>query len=128
MIKHNVLISYRSFLKDKHTFLINLVGLSTGLACVLLIYLWVQDERQVDSFHEKEDQLYQARIHHQFPSGKIDTWESTSALLGEKHSKNSIQRLKRRLNSVPKKSILEESSPMRQTYSRTRHVCQSQFL
>ncbi|MEM9722644.1 MAG: permease prefix domain 2-containing transporter, partial [Bacteroidota bacterium] len=32
MFKHHILISYRSALRNKSTFLINLIGLSTGLA------------------------------------------------------------------------------------------------
>jgi len=59
MFKHNLLITYRSFLRHKSTFLINLIGLSTGLTCALLIYLWVQDELKMDRFHEKNDRLYQ---------------------------------------------------------------------
>ena len=59
MIKHNFLITYRSFLRNKSSFLINLLGLSSGLACALLIYLWVADEVSVDKFHEHDGQLYQ---------------------------------------------------------------------
>ena len=59
MFKHNLIISYRSFLRNKSSFLINLLGLSSGLVCALLIFLWVQDEVRIDKFHEKDDQLYQ---------------------------------------------------------------------
>ena len=82
MIKHNLLISYRSFLRNKSSFLINLTGLSTGLACVLLIYLWVHDEMGVDKFHERDSQLYQVMQHYQFPN-EIQTWEHTSGPLAE---------------------------------------------
>jgi putative ABC transport system permease protein len=37
---------------------INLVGLAIGLACCLLIFLWVQDELSFDRFHENKAQLY----------------------------------------------------------------------
>ncbi|MBX2877552.1 MAG: ABC transporter permease [Saprospiraceae bacterium] len=59
MFKHNLLISWRSFKKDRSTFLINLLGLSTGLTCALLIFMWVQDEQMMDKFHEKDAQLFQ---------------------------------------------------------------------
>ena len=36
---------------------INVVGLAIGLACCLLILLWVQDELSFDRFHENKDQL-----------------------------------------------------------------------
>jgi len=82
MFRHNFLITYRNFLRYKSTFLINLIGLSTGLACVLLIYLWVADELSVDKFHQKDEQLYQVLRNFQRPEG-IETRENTSALLGE---------------------------------------------
>ena len=40
MLSHHLLLTYRTFLRFKGSFLINLTGLSTGLACTLLIYLW----------------------------------------------------------------------------------------
>ncbi len=59
MLKHNIKLFFRNIKKYKGTFLINVIGLSTGLACVLLITLWVVDELQVDKFHKNDAQLYQ---------------------------------------------------------------------
>jgi len=59
MLRHNLLIIFRSLSRFKSTFFINLIGLSTGLACALLIYLWVNDELSVDKFHEKSERIYQ---------------------------------------------------------------------
>ena len=59
MLRHNLILAFRNFRRYKSTFLINLVGLSSGLACALLIFLWVQDELSVDKFHSKDDRLYQ---------------------------------------------------------------------
>lgn len=82
MFYHNLLITYRNFLRNKSTFAINLIGLSTGLACVLLIYLWVSEELSVDKFHQKDEQLYQVLKNSPHPEG-IKTRENTSALLSE---------------------------------------------
>lgn len=59
MFQHHLLLIYRNFNRSKASFFINLIGLSTGLACALLIFLWVQDELAVDKFHEQDSQLYQ---------------------------------------------------------------------
>lgn len=59
MFRHNLLITYRTFLRYKSSFFINLIGLSSGLASTLLIYLWVMDELSMDKFHEKDSQLFQ---------------------------------------------------------------------
>ncbi|QNF32800.1 ABC transporter permease [Adhaeribacter swui] len=58
MIRHTFLLIYRHFLRFKGTFFINLVGLSTGLAGAIVIYLWVYDELHFDKFHEKDKQLF----------------------------------------------------------------------
>ena len=82
MFRHTLLLAYRSFLRFKSTFFINLVGLSTGLAGALLIYLWVSNELSVDKFHEKEGQLYQVLTNHETPQG-IETGDMTPVPLAE---------------------------------------------
>ena len=82
MLKHNLLIMFRSFKQNKSTFFINLIGLSTGLVCALLIYLWVNDELHVDKFNENDDQLYQVFSNHEYSSGII-TEKATSFKLEE---------------------------------------------
>ncbi len=82
MFRHQMLITYRSFLRDKSTYLINLIGLSTGLACVLFILLWVQDELNIDTFHEKNDQLYQVMETFNF-NDQIETYEDTRAMIAQ---------------------------------------------
>ena len=59
MFKSYVKIAWRNLVKDKRFTLLNLIGLSTGLASALLIYLWVGDELRIDKFHQKDAQLYQ---------------------------------------------------------------------
>jgi putative ABC transport system permease protein len=59
MLKNYFKIAWRSMIRDKQFTLLNLIGLATGLACALMIYLWVNDELSVDKFHENRDELYQ---------------------------------------------------------------------
>lgn len=82
MLQHNLLITLRGFKRHRISFLINLIGLSTGLAASLLIFLWVSDERSVDTFHENNDQLYWAMTHFDLPSG-INTWDYTPGPLAK---------------------------------------------
>lgn len=80
MFKHNLILAFRNFKRYKSSFLINLIGLTSGLACTLFIYLWVSDEVNVDKFHEKESQLYQVMEHQQY-ADNIMTTTSTPGLL-----------------------------------------------
>lgn len=82
MFKHNLLIIFRNIKRNKSSFFINLIGLSTGLACALLIFLWVTDEFQIDKFHEKDDRLYQVMLNFPRPNG-IQTSECTPGLLAQ---------------------------------------------
>ncbi|MEQ9413362.1 MAG: ABC transporter permease, partial [Cyclobacteriaceae bacterium] len=82
MFRHNLLVSLRNFTRYKTTFAINLIGLSTSLACALLIYLWVADELSMDNFHEKDNRLYQVMERRQ-NLDNIGTQQSTPWLLAE---------------------------------------------
>ncbi|MDR3716358.1 MAG: ABC transporter permease [Puia sp.] len=80
MLKNYIKIAWRNLLKDRQFTLLNLVGLSTGLACVLLIFLWVNDELQVDRFHANDGRLYQVMVNQKNADG-VRTIEATSAML-----------------------------------------------
>lgn len=79
MLKNYFTVAWRHLLKNRQFTLLNLVGLSTGLACTLLIWLWVQDERAVDRFHKNDDCLFQVMAHRPHSSG-ITTSAETPAL------------------------------------------------
>ena len=81
MIKHNILLYLRKIQKHRSTFFINLIGLSTGLACVLLVYLWVSDELTIDKFHENDERLYQVRRNVPVAPGELVTSSSNSSLM-----------------------------------------------
>lgn len=58
MIKTYFKIAWRSLVKDKQFTLLNVMGLSAGLACSLLIFLWVSDEISFDKFFANDDRMY----------------------------------------------------------------------
>ena len=59
MLQNYLKIALRNLSKNKVYTLVNLFGLSFGLACTLLISIWVWDEFRHDSFHEKGENIYQ---------------------------------------------------------------------
>jgi len=80
MFKHNLILTFRNFKRFKSSFFINLIGLSTGLACTMFIYLWVADEMNTDKHYAKDDQLFQVMEHQQYADHIMTTW-STPGLL-----------------------------------------------
>jgi hypothetical protein len=87
MFRHHLLLFFRSSLRSKSTFFINLIGLSTGLACALLIYLWMSDELLVDKFHEKDSRLYQV-MQNSKEDNAIQTHEDTRGLMASALARN----------------------------------------
>ena len=75
-------MAWRNFLKDRQFSVLNLIGLSTGLACTILIYLWITDELHVDRFNEKDNQLFQIMQNAKNTTG-IETVEHTPGLLAK---------------------------------------------
>jgi len=49
---------WRNARKYRLISIINLAGLAVGLACCILISLWIQDELSFDRFHQKADRIY----------------------------------------------------------------------
>jgi ABC-type antimicrobial peptide transport system permease subunit len=66
----------------KSTFFINLIGLSTGLAGAILIYLWVSDELNMDKFHLNDKRLFEVLINEK-KGDKVVTTKGTGGPVGE---------------------------------------------
>ena len=58
MLKNYLKTAFRSLKRRKSYTLINVVGLAVGIACTIMILLWVLDELSYDRFHEKAERLY----------------------------------------------------------------------
>ncbi len=77
-----LLLTLRRFRREKRSFLINLTGLTSGITCTILIFLWVWDEMQVDRFHTQDQQLY--HVLGNFKQGDaLNTWNGTPSPLGD---------------------------------------------
>ena len=58
MLKNYLKIALRNLLKYKGYSLINILGLAIGMACCMVILLYVRHELSFDAFHSKADRLY----------------------------------------------------------------------
>ena len=58
MIKNYFKISLRIIKQHKEYSLINIIGLAMGMACCIIILLWVQDEMSFDGFNKNAASLY----------------------------------------------------------------------
>ena len=82
------IVMFRNYLKmtlrnmRKHTIysFINVIGLAIGMACCILILLWVLQELSFDRFHEKRDRLFRVLQHIKY--SEVVTWSITQGPLG----------------------------------------------
>ena len=58
MFNNYVKIAFRNLMKQKIYSLINITGLAIGMACCIVIFLFVQYEFSFDRFHDKADRIY----------------------------------------------------------------------
>lgn len=75
MLKNYFNVALRNLFKHKFYSLINILGLSIGLTCFLMISLYVVDEVSYDSFHTDADRIYRMDF-----SGTINGAEFITAL------------------------------------------------
>ncbi len=62
MIRNYLKIAFRSLWRSKVHSTINILGLSLGIACCVLIALFVNDEWTFDTFHAKADRIYRVYV------------------------------------------------------------------
>ncbi len=87
MLKNYITTALRNLWKQKGFTAINLAGLALGMACSLLILLWVQDERGVDGFHAKGDRLFYVYERNQM-GPRLQSWYWTQGPLAEQLKKD----------------------------------------
>jgi len=90
MFKNYFKTAWRSLRKNKTFSILNITGLSIGLACSLLIALYVLDELSYDKFNTNADRIY--RIDKQIKFGDFNyNGAGTPAIMGPAFAKDFTQ-------------------------------------
>lgn len=87
MLVNFIKIFFRNIKRDKLSFLINLFGLSASLTGIFFISFYLNDELNVDKFHENNNQLYSILRNRIRPNGVIETSKETPSPLAEAFKK-----------------------------------------
>ena len=77
MLKNHLTLAFRSLTRQKGFSIINILGLSIGLTCSLLMLLWVQNQWSFDRFHSNIENIYQVKCTLKIGGGKVQTWNTT---------------------------------------------------
>ncbi|MEL6612530.1 MAG: ABC transporter permease, partial [Bacteroidota bacterium] len=71
MLRTTLLIALRNLRRHRGFALLNIAGLALGLACVLLIALFVRDELLVDQYHENAERIVRLQVD-MIEDGRVD--------------------------------------------------------
>jgi len=64
MFRKHLTFAWRHIVRHKLFSFINIAGLAVGMACFILIMIWVRDEQSHDRFHRHKDRLYLLTVIH----------------------------------------------------------------
>jgi putative ABC transport system permease protein len=82
MYKNYFKTAIRNLLRNKVYSFINIAGLSLGLACCMLIFLYSKDEVSYDRFQKNKDNIYRIVATLTNPQGNSDKYSSTCMMPG----------------------------------------------
>ncbi|MDN5211763.1 ABC transporter permease [Fulvivirgaceae bacterium BMA12] len=83
MLSNNLKTAFRIFKFEKFFTAINVIGLTVGIWCSILITLWVQYEFDFDRFHRKGDQLFRVWKNDILENKKVKTMPLTAYPIGD---------------------------------------------
>jgi len=81
MFKNYMKVAFRNIIRHKGFSVINITGLAVGMACCILIFLWVEDEKSYDQFHKNGKNMYIVATHIKYGS-RTSTSSGTPSALG----------------------------------------------
>jgi putative ABC transport system permease protein len=70
MIRSFFISAIRNLRKNKFYTAINVLGLSLGIACCMVIFVIVKYETSFDNYHRKAERIYRVNVNQQTPHGK----------------------------------------------------------
>ena len=80
MFIKNILLSIRIMLRSKLFSFLNIVGLAFGLACTILLYLWIIDEVEYNTYHEKVDRIHLVQHWQHYGDEEFHCWVSPAPM------------------------------------------------
>ena len=88
MFKNYIITAVRNLWRNKFFSIVNIFGLSVGISCCMLIFLYAKDEISFDRFHQKGDHIYRLTLDMIDPKGEVSHTPSTGMMPGPSFKKN----------------------------------------
>lgn len=88
MLKNYLIIALRTLWRNKFFSLVNILGLSVGVACCMLIFLYAKDEISFDRFHTNKENIYRVTADATYANGNKSQMGSTGMMPGPAFKKD----------------------------------------
>ena len=75
----NLKLGFRTLYRNKQYTILNMLGLSIGMASAMLIFLWVQFQVSFDRFHTNGDNIYRVNQDQFYTNGEVFHVQATSS-------------------------------------------------
>jgi putative ABC transport system permease protein len=86
MLKNFLKLALRNMWKQKGYSFLNIFGLALGMACSILILLWIRDEKSTDNYHVNGNRLYSI-YERQYYDGRISAFFGSPGILSDELKK-----------------------------------------
>jgi putative ABC transport system permease protein len=113
MIKSYFVMGWRSLLKSKLYSTLNVLGLTFGMVCFLLIGLYVYDELNFDTQHTQAERIYRVITHEKNPNNESTTVAAAGYMVAEesKHSFPEVE-LTTRMQRTGRANLVDPENPV----------------
>ena len=110
MIRNYIKIAFRNFSKQKSYTLLNVIGLSAGMAASLLIIQYVKYERSFDSFHARAQDIYRIQ-YNGWQNGKLNFESAVAVPAVGPALKNNFPEVEAYTRFLPVKGMVSYEKP-----------------
>ncbi len=114
MIRSYFVMGWRNLWKNKLYSSLNVVGLTFGIVCFLLIGLYVYDELSFDTQHSQRDRIYRVITHEKNPNNQATTVAAAGFMLAEesRHRLPEVQ-MTTRMQRTGRSNLVDPQNPVR---------------
>ena len=111
MIRNNLMLAWRNLGRQKIFSFVNILGLSIGITCCLVISIFVRYELSFDHYHQKADQIYKVVQETKFAEG-MKYWSTTAYPLAEaiRNDFSNVSMVTQASGPVPRMFRVEDKS------------------
>jgi putative ABC transport system permease protein len=112
MIRNYVKMAFRNILKQKSYTLLNVAGLSLGMAASLLILQYVKYERSFDTFHDRAEDIYRIQ-YNGYHNGQLNFESAVAVPAITPFLKNNFPEVEAACRVLPRNGVMSYESPTR---------------